>query len=59
MPLAREYLSAEDWQETDAAFSAHDDPFFGDDWSAAYRRLYSKILAMAPAPYGFGAKAPR
>ena len=39
MPLAREYLSAEDWQETDAAFSAHDDPFFGDDRSAAYPRL--------------------
>ena len=32
---------------------------FGDERSAAYRRLYSKIVAMAPAPYGFGAKAPR
>ena len=26
--------------------------------SAAYRRLYSEIVAMAPAPYGFGAKSP-
>lgn len=59
LPLAREHLSDEDWQEIDAAFSAHDDPLFGDDRSAAYRRLYSKIVAMAPAPYGFGAKAPR
>jgi branched-chain amino acid transport system ATP-binding protein len=26
LPLAREHLSAEDWQEIDAAFLAHDDP---------------------------------
>lgn len=57
LPLARKHLSAEDWQEIDAAFSAHDDPLFGDERRAAYRRLYSKILAMAPAPYGFGTKA--
>ena len=59
MPLAREYLTAEDWQETDAAFSTHDDPHFGGDRSAAYRRLYSKNLAMASAPYGFSVNAPR
>ena len=58
LPLAREHLTDEDWQEIDAAFSAHDDPLFGDDRSAAYRRLYSKIVAMAPAPYGFGDKDP-
>ncbi len=54
IPLAREHLSAEDWRDIDAAFSAHDDPLFGDEPSAAYRRLYSKIVAMAPRPYGFG-----
>lgn len=57
LPLARKHLGAEDWQEIDAAFSAHDDPLFGDERRAAYRRLYSKIVAMAPAPYGFGTKA--
>ena len=58
LPLAREHLTEEDWQEIDAAFCAHDDPLFGDDRSAEYRRLYSKIVAMAPAPYGFGDKDP-
>ena len=57
LPLARDHLSAEDWQEIDAAFSAHDDPLFGDEPRAEYRQLYSKIVAMAPAPYGFGRKA--
>jgi branched-chain amino acid transport system ATP-binding protein len=59
LPLAREHLTDEDWQEIDAAFCAHGDPLFGDDRSAEYRRLYSKIVAMAPAPYGFGDKDPR
>ena len=59
LPLAREHLTVEDWQEIDAAFSAHDDPLFGDERSDEYRRLYSKIVAMAPAPYGFGSKEPR
>jgi hypothetical protein len=36
-----------------------DAALFGDDRSAEYRRLHSKIVAMAPAPYGFGAKDPR
>ena len=59
LPLAREHLSEEDWREIDAAFSDHEDPLFGDERSAAYRRLYSKIVAMAPAPYGFGDQSPR
>jgi branched-chain amino acid transport system ATP-binding protein len=56
LPLAREHLTNEDWQEIDSAFCAHDDPLFGDDRSTEYRRLYSKIVDMAPAPLGFGAK---
>ena len=58
LPLARAHLSAEDWQEIDAAFEAHDDPLFGDARSAEYRRLYARIVDMAPAPYGFGANPP-
>jgi branched-chain amino acid transport system ATP-binding protein len=37
LPLARKHLSAADWQEIDAAFTAHDDPLFGDDRRAEYR----------------------
>ncbi len=56
LPLALRHLSVADWQEIDAAFTAHDDPLFGDDRRAEYRKLYSKIVRMAPQPYGFGIK---
>ena len=59
LPLAEEHLRDEDWREIDAAFCAHDDPLFGDDPSESYRRLYAKILDLAPAPYGYGAKGRR
>jgi branched-chain amino acid transport system ATP-binding protein len=54
LPLARAHLSDADWQEINAAFTAHDDPLFGDDRRAEYRKLYSQIVRMAPQPYGFG-----
>lgn len=59
LPLARKHLTDEDWREIDAAFSDHDDPLFGDERRREYRRLYSKIVSMAPEPYGFAAKEPR
>ena len=59
LPLAKEYLTSEDWEEIDAAFCDHDDPLFGDHRRDEYRRLYSKIVAMVPAPWGFAAKESR
>ena len=59
LPLAKEHLTSEDWEEIDAAFCAHDDPLFGDDRRDEYRRLYSKIVASVPAPYGHATKDPR
>lgn len=57
LPAARESLSAADWETIDAAFLANDDPLFGDEQKRAYRRLFSEIVARAPAPHGFGGRA--
>ena len=54
LPLAREYLTDEDWEEMNRAFSDHNDPLFGDARKAEYERLYHLIANMTPAPHGFG-----
>ena len=51
-PLARQYLTAEDWAEIDAAFLANDNPWQGP--AGEYEALFSKIVNMAPAPVGLG-----
>ena len=56
MPAARESLSAAEWDSIDATFLANDDPLFGDEQKKAYRRLFSEIVARAPAPHGFGGR---
>ncbi len=56
LPLALAHLSEADWAEIDAAFDSHDDPLFGDVPRARFRKLFSKIVEMAPEPYGFGAR---
>ncbi len=58
IPLARRYLAPEDWRAIDEAFLANDDPLFGDRPAAEYRRLFSAIANMAPAPFGLGAPRP-
>lgn len=56
IPVARRYLAPEDWRAIDDAFLANDDPLFGDRPTAEYRRLFSAIANMAPAPFGLGAR---
>ena len=51
-PLARQYLTAEDWAEIDAAFLANGNPWEGP--ANQYAALFSKIVNMAPAPVGLG-----
>ena len=53
LPLARRQLTVEDWTAIDEAFSGHDDPLFGPRRQAEFRKLYHKIVEMAPEPYGF------
>lgn len=54
LPLARERLTEDDWREIDAAFTAHDDPLFGERPRKEFKALFSRIAELAPAPHGFG-----
>ena len=54
IPLAREHLTAEDWQEIDAAFTGHSDPLFGAEAAHEYQKLFQRIIALAPPPLGVG-----
>lgn len=54
MPMAQQVLSAEDWAEIDAAFADNRDPLFSTDAKEDMRRLYSRLVNEAPAPYGVG-----
>lgn len=54
LPLAAKELSAEDWGALDAAFADNRDPLFSEDGREEMRGLYSKIVALAPAPWGIG-----
>jgi len=53
LPLARRYLSAEDWNAIDAAFAANSDPVAGMR-EHDFRQLFSRIAHLAPAPIGLG-----
>jgi len=55
MPLAREALAAEDWDEIDRAFLDNDDPLFGARARAEYRELYHRIASVAPESIGLAA----
>ena len=46
LPLAREYLTSEDWEPIDRAFSDHGDPMFGGDIRQQYQQLQKQILNM-------------
>lgn len=54
LPLAAKELSAEDWAALDAAFADNRDPLFSEDAREEMRSLYSRIVALAPAPWGVG-----
>lgn len=52
LPLARQGLSKDDWASIDAAFAANRDPWSGP--TGEFQHLFSRIVAMVPAPYGVG-----
>lgn len=45
---AERYLTQTDWAEINAAFEANRDPRFGGDTDAQFRRLFSRIVNLAP-----------
>lgn len=54
LPIAERVLSAEDWTEIATAFRENDNPLFGIKPKDEAETLYQRILALAPAPIGFG-----
>jgi hemerythrin-like domain-containing protein len=58
MPLAQRVLSAEDWKEIDAAFTANEHPMFGKAPREEFAALFKLIVSQAPAPIGYGGGKP-
>jgi hemerythrin-like domain-containing protein len=55
IPVAKEVLSATDWDELDPVFASNCDPFTGKyPRDPAYDRLFYRIVSQAPAPIGLG-----
>jgi hemerythrin-like domain-containing protein len=56
LPLAERALSEEDWREIDAAFAGNADPLIGKDVEKDFKRLFKRIVNIAPPPIGVGGK---
>jgi hemerythrin-like domain-containing protein len=54
LPLAERVLSDEDWREIHHAFNSNRDPGFSKDTEEEFRKLFSRIVNLAPAPIGLG-----
>jgi branched-chain amino acid transport system ATP-binding protein len=54
LPRAEVVLTAEDWQEIDAAFQSNEDPIGGIGAHREFRDLFRKIVTLAPPPIGVG-----
>ena len=54
LPLAEKYLTAGDWKAIDAAFSGNTDPLLGEVPGEDYRKLFRRIVNLAPPPIGLG-----
>lgn len=57
MPIAERVLTASDWAAVEAIFRANRDPLAGVPDGGTpedYRALFSRIVALAPAPIGLG-----
>jgi branched-chain amino acid transport system ATP-binding protein len=54
LPRSRNHLTAQDWEEIDAAFADNDDPLLGADARDGFRQLFRRIVNLAPPPLGVG-----
>ncbi|HEX8989335.1 MAG TPA: hemerythrin domain-containing protein [Rhodocyclaceae bacterium] len=54
IPLAKEYLTPEDWVEIAEAFGDGGDSRFGTQLEDEFRELFSRIVNLAPPPIGVG-----
>ena len=55
MPIAERVLTAQDWAAMNAAFTANDDPLFGQARREEFEALFKLIVNLAPPPIGYGA----
>jgi hemerythrin-like domain-containing protein len=53
LPLAEKHLTEDDWREIDRAFQANEDPLAKIE-ERDFRKLFSRIATLAPAPVGLG-----
>jgi len=53
LPLAESFLTDQDWEALDAAFGGNEDPI-ADLREEDFRKLYQRIVSLAPAPVGLG-----
>jgi hemerythrin-like domain-containing protein len=54
IPLAKKYLTTEDWIAIAEAFGEHGDPRFGAKPEHEFRDLFTRIVNLAPPPIGVG-----
>lgn len=54
LPLAERVLGEADWSRIRAEFAANKDPRFGGEDETEFRRLFSRIVNLVPAPLGLG-----
>jgi len=54
MPLAKKYLTPDDWIAIAEAFGEHGDPRFGAKPDHEFRDLFTRIVNLAPPPIGVG-----
>lgn len=54
IPLAKKYLTTEDWIGIAEAFDEHGDPRFGAKPEHEFRDLFTRIVNLAPPPIGVG-----
>jgi len=58
IPKARETFTPEDWAHIEKVFSENEDPIFGLRPRTEFDGLFREILALAPAPMGYGERKP-
>jgi len=56
-PLAEKLLTAEDWARIDRAFEENADPLASARDEKDFRKLFSRIVNLAPPPIGVGPAA--
>jgi hemerythrin-like domain-containing protein len=53
-PLAQKLFTDDDWDAIDGAFKANVDPLADDRNERDFRKLFSRIVSLAPPPIGVG-----